>query len=171
MNTENQCDEEGKKKTFFVEKMVEAEDKDERFCRWLAENGAKHPKILWPSNDTESGIRGAIALGDIETNETMMEIPVKLMMSEINAYNDPVIGECLERHRSIINGDELLALYIMYEILKGEASFYAPYINILPTPSNTTYWSQAQLQEIQDPVIELKTKNRREFLTVRSPPQ
>jgi hypothetical protein len=25
-----------------------------KFCSWLIENGAKFPKILWPSIDTES---------------------------------------------------------------------------------------------------------------------
>jgi hypothetical protein len=50
-------------------------------CQWLAENGATFPKIQWPSRTTVGGVRGTTALEDIETNEHMLCIPVRLMIT------------------------------------------------------------------------------------------
>ena len=38
------------------------------FLKWLSDNGAKHPKVQWPSRSTVQGVRGANALADIESD-------------------------------------------------------------------------------------------------------
>jgi hypothetical protein len=58
----------------------------ERFKLWLAQHGARYPKIVWPSVDTIGGCRGAQASDDIQSGEHMLEIPVKLMMSPPLAF-------------------------------------------------------------------------------------
>jgi hypothetical protein len=40
----------------------------EVFCQWLRDNGAKYPKIEWPSTDTVGGCRGAKAIETIEVS-------------------------------------------------------------------------------------------------------
>ena len=46
--------------------------------------------------DTTGGTRGTIATKDIATNDYILEIPLKLMMSPLHAFADPVIGRTLE---------------------------------------------------------------------------
>ena len=48
--------------------------------KWLLDNGATFPKIKWPARTTVDGVRGTIALADIEPNEKMLHVPMKLMM-------------------------------------------------------------------------------------------
>ncbi len=121
-----------------------------RFMNWLKENGASFPKIDFPRNDTPSGIRGAIALEDIETNEHMMVIPARLMMAPTHIFADPNYGPILQREvNDLLRGDFLMAVYLMHEMRLGDASFYKPYIDILPVPNCISEWSDEELTELQ----------------------
>jgi hypothetical protein len=123
--------------------------KTTQFLEWLRDNGARFPKLLFPSTDTISGMRGTVALETIETDEVMLEIPAKLMMTELNVLNDPVIGSCMAKNTDIIYGDTMLALFIMKEYLLREESFYWPYLAILPPPGTVSEWSREELDELQ----------------------
>lgn len=46
-------------------------------------------------------------------------------------------------------GDILLAVFMMHETLKGDKSFYAPFLRILPEPSNISEWTDSQLNLLQ----------------------
>ncbi len=120
-----------------------------QFCEWLLSNGAKFPKIKWPTNETESGSRGAIALETIETGEHMVEIPMSLMMSPPNAFADPEVGEELRICENLLHGDLLITVFIMHELRKGDKSFFSPFLKILPEPGNVSEWSDEQLLELQ----------------------
>lgn len=119
------------------------------FRDWLIENGAKFPKIDWPSNDTESGIRGAVARSDIHTGEHLIEIPKHLMMSPPIIYADPDIGEAVRTMKDVLHGDLLLTVFIMHELRKGPKSFYSPFLRILPEPGNISEWSDENLKLLQ----------------------
>ena len=135
-----------------------------RFKAWLTGNGAKMGKIDWPSVDTIEGCRGAQATSTIETNEIMMEIPIKLMMRVDLAFEEPQIGRLLSSSQDLLRGDVLLCVYIMCECLKGDKSFYAPYIAILPSPGSIVQWEDSELDTLQDPNLIHKAKNRRIML-------
>lgn len=45
-----------------------------------------------------------MAIDKIEANEPMLEIPIKLMMSPLHAFNDPIIGECLKKNQDLLKG-------------------------------------------------------------------
>lgn len=129
------------------------EEKDEMadiqaFTAWLLENGARFDKIDWPSNETIGGIRGAIARENISTNEVMLEIPHRLMMSEVHAFEDEEIGTLL-KSQSIVDGDLLLCLYVMHELRKGDKSFYWPFLKILPQPEPLAEWEDIELETLQ----------------------
>eukprot|EP01041_Mallomonas_annulata_P009408 gene9408-19522_t len=138
------------------------------FKEWLAENGASFPKINWPSDDTESGVRGAVATEDIEVNaqtgEYIMEIPAKLMMSPPIAYSDPDIGTLLRSNRDILRGDVTLAVFVMSELSKGDNSFYAPFLRILPQPGSICQWKSSDLQFLQDDSLRVRSKRRIESI-------
>jgi hypothetical protein len=74
------------------------------FKDWLRANGANFEKIEWPSADTNSGIRGAVALDDIATDEFMVTIPAKLMISPESAFSDPVAGDIFTKNMDILRG-------------------------------------------------------------------
>lgn len=137
-----------------------APSKIDRFKAWLHANGAIFSKIEWPSVDTVGGCRGAQALEDIASEEHMLEIPIKLMMSPPTAFADSTIGPILRAHEDSLRGDLLLSLYIMFEMSKGSSSFYYPYLQILPEPGSVSQWTSAQMQELQNEDLLLKAKNR-----------
>lgn len=160
---------------------VEREILEFEFCQWLTENGAKFPKILWPSSQTEGGVRGAIALDDIESLEPMLEIPTNLMMSPPILFQDPVIGSKMQASLDLLQGDLLLTVYVMYEMTKKEKSFYYPYLRILPEPGNVSEWTNEELLELQvglvcscfcvvtslqDNEVILRTKSRQRMINV-----
>ena len=140
------------------------EDKLKVFCKWLSDNGASYPKIEWPSTDTVGGCRGAKATSHIGTNEVMMEIPVRLMMSPEHAFADPVLGKMFSGAQDLLRGDVMLTVYIMSEILKGDASFYAPYLRILPEPGSIVQWTDEQLQQLEDSNLIYRTRSRGKML-------
>jgi len=127
-----------------------------RFVKWLRDNGAKFPKIQWPARTTVDGVRGTIALEDIETGEIMLEIPQKLMMCEPVCKMSEKIGHVF-RDTSLFRfggvGSELVAVFLMHERLQGEKSFWYPFIKVLPDPTTICKWSRKQLNELQDPAL------------------
>jgi protein-histidine N-methyltransferase len=144
-----------------------ASDEDIRvFKEWLLSNGAKFEKIDWPSNETVSGIRGAVARDDINCNEVMVTIPAQLMMSPPNAFASP-IGCYLNENKDILKNDTQLTLYIMYERSKGESSFYHPFLRILPQPGSIAHWSDSELSELQDEALHVRAKGRAVLVEVR----
>ncbi len=137
---------------------------DERFIAWLLANGARYPKLNWPAT-TPLG-RGALAKEDIAPFEPILEIPVKLMMSPLSAYADEELGPVLRRHQELVRGDMLLAVHLMREIVKGESSFYYPYLCTLPRPDCLSEWAESDVKQLQDEALEFRAKARRETLKV-----
>lgn len=119
------------------------------FIAWLKENGAKYPKIQWPTDETQSGVRGAIALDDINPMEAMIEIPMHLMMCPPNILRDPDVGQKLQSCMDLLQGDLLLSVYIMHEMRKGNKSFHRPFLRILPELNNISEWSAQELHDLQ----------------------
>ena len=71
-----------------------------------------------------------------------------------------MIGPILRKNETLLRGDLLLTLYIMYELSKGEESFYFPYLSILPEPGSVSQWTDEQLRGLQNDALFLKAKNR-----------
>lgn len=80
-----------------------------------------------------------------------MLIPRRLMMSEVHAKNDPELGHVHRANPSVLKNDNGLVLYVMQEMLKGDRSFYWPYLSMLPKPRNLRHWDDKSLEELQDP--------------------
>jgi hypothetical protein len=129
--------------------MSESRQKVTCFLQWLESNGATFPKISWPRNDTPSGFRGAIALEDIATNEHMIQIPAKLMMSPPQFIQHAQMGDAVRKCLDVMQGDLLLTVYIMHELRLKENSFYKPYLDILPQPDGITEWRNNELLLLQ----------------------
>lgn len=135
-----------------------------QFNSWLINNGAKFPKIKWPSYETQTGIRGAIATQTIATNETMLEIPTKLMMWLPNFTNDPIVGPIILENKSILGGDLQLTVFIMCEMLKGKDSFYYPFLQIIPESDCIVEWNLIELAWLQDDDLSYRAKSRKLYI-------
>ncbi|TMW58694.1 hypothetical protein Poli38472_010253 [Pythium oligandrum] len=123
---------------------------EERFVQWLLDNGASFPKLEWPVL-TENGLRGAIAREEIHPNEAMLTIPQRLMISEATCWADPQLRRVYEENRDVFARDDpVIALFLVREKLKGEESFYHPYLAILPEVINVQDWSKEELEELRD---------------------
>lgn len=121
----------------------------QQFCNWLHENGARYPKIDWPSTKTVSGIRGGVAKESIASDEHMIEIPIKLMMAPPVIFSDPDVGSLLKSVEDMLHGDLLLTVFIVHEVRKGTNSFYGPFLKILPEPGNVSEWNDEHLALLQ----------------------
>lgn len=87
----------------------------------------------------------------------MVVIPHRLMMSEFHAKADPDLGHVHRDNAVLLKSDKGLAVYIMQEMLKGESSFYWPYLRVLPAPRNLRHWSETSLLDLHDHKLARKT--------------
>jgi hypothetical protein len=132
---------------------------DEReFLAWLAANGASFDKILWPAA-TALG-RGTVALQDFEPGESFVQIPARLMMSPPHAQALPDIGHVFRTEKALLRNDNGLAVFIVHQLLLGEASFYWPYLRILPKPHTVEDWSAEDVAHLQDAQLASRAQYR-----------
>lgn len=129
--------------------MTAVSSKDIRFLSWLKQHGAMFPKVDWPRSDTDSGIRGAIALDNISSEEHMITIPYQLMIAPPQILEHPTMGAALTENIDLLRGDFLLTVYVMHELRLGESSFYHPFLDILPDPYCIPEWPDHELLQLQ----------------------
>lgn len=94
----------------------------------------------------------------------MIQIPRSLMMSESHAKDDSDLGHVHRRSPRVLDKDNGLAIYIMQEVLKGDQSFYWPYLRVLPTPHNLRHWDGESLLLLQDSKLVRRVAARRRQL-------
>lgn len=103
-------------------------------------------------------------LGDL-FKEHMIIIPHRLMMSEVHAMSDPELGHVFRDKIPILKSDNGLALYLMQQTLKGDESFYWPYLRILPNePRNLAHWDESRLFELQDHDLVRRRASRKKHI-------
>jgi hypothetical protein len=101
---------------------------------------------------TPNGLRGATAREAIATNEVMVSIPQTLMISEVTCWGDATLRRVYEENRDLFARDDpVLALFLVRELAKGEASFYFPYLSILPEVETVQDWTPTEQHELRDP--------------------
>lgn len=98
------------------------------------------------------------ATDTIAENDSFATMPFKICIS------DPVAREALPGLEKF-SGRVVLSLYLTIEKLRGEKSFYWPYINILPREIRTSlYFNEQDFQYIKNTNLEAATKTRRDEL-------
>ncbi|RYG62483.1 hypothetical protein EON64_17780, partial [archaeon] len=144
---------------------MDEEAKIERFLAWLKQHGARFPKLRWPVVvDEATGLRGCIAVEDIAPLEPMLTLPCLLMMDPVHAFADPHVGAALLGCQDVLEGDLLLTVYLMHEMCKGPASFFAPYLDTLPPPDCLSEWPLGDLLLLKDTALLQQTERRRRQL-------
>ncbi|KAL2855468.1 hypothetical protein BJY01DRAFT_2453 [Aspergillus pseudoustus] len=98
---------------------------------------------------TASG-RGVVAQTDLEEGEELFTIPRDLVLSTHNSKLRDLLSQDLEDLGPWL----ALMLVMIYEILQGEASRWAPYFRVLPRHFDTLmFWSDAELAELQGSAV------------------
>ena len=81
---------------------------------------------------------------DLEPREAVLYVPNKCIMSTEHARCSnlgPFFDACPELF--IMSQDRdicMLIVFVIYEKLEGESSFYKPYLDVVDCPEPTCYW-------------------------------
>jgi hypothetical protein len=99
----------------------------------------------------------------------MLEIPECLMITPPKALACSELQEAYAIVSEALAGDDdgVLQIYLMHERRKGEASFWAPYFNALPSPGSVDLWCETELLELQDDGLVQSATYRRPALQVK----
>ena len=87
---------------------------------------------------------------DLTKNEAFIYVPNKCIVSTEHARRSP-IGHLFDSHRNlfVMNQDRdicILMVYVIYERLRGQESFYKPYFDTVELLTPTCFWSDELLQ-------------------------
>ncbi|GBG32761.1 Histone-lysine N-methyltransferase setd3 [Hondaea fermentalgiana] len=141
---------------------VVTEEREFAFLQWLRENGAMIDKLEWPSRATTSGVRGTVALQDIESGEPMLEIPQKMIIYPAVCLACEALQPVYHARWRFFQSDDdlIIAVFLMHERLQGKDSFWFPYLEVLPTPGGIGEWSHEEQLELQDRDLVAEARRR-----------
>jgi len=105
-------------------------DKFDRLISWLLEHGARFPSLYLKQYSSEH--RGVHTLCRIAAGKIVLEVPLRCILTTDLARASPV-GRALDRTGAeLSSAHSYLACYLLEERAKGSASFWSPYISVLP---------------------------------------
>ena len=119
------------------------------FSEWLEKNGAVVDGIEISEVSDSGGELGLMATKELKVGDVTLTIPRKLMMSLDTAKNSE-IGRLIEKDLMLQKMNNVaLSLHLLLE-KTSPASFWEPYINVLPQSHNTVlYFSPDDFQELK----------------------
>jgi len=136
----------------FKERKGGAEEaaKEARFVRWLAENGAKFAeRVELRSYDAE--VRGVHAAHDVGSDEILIEVPLKCLITVEMGKATPVGRAVLEAELELDAPKHVFLMLFLITDRRDLESFYQPYYNVLPrTLANMPiFWAPHELEWLE----------------------
>lgn len=118
------------------------------FYAWCIKNGVRMPKLEYPFV-FEDGTVGVRATKPITHKEAYLAVPMSLAMSVEDAQSHEILGKVIEENPNMFapNGDwpiwpqMILTLYLIHEHLKGEDSFWKPYVDTIQAETPFCNWT------------------------------
>ncbi|CCX10593.1 hypothetical protein FPQ18DRAFT_6260 [Pyronema domesticum] len=109
---------------------------------WITQNGGFiHKSITFSSNTSGAGA-GGFATATIPAGTTLLTCPYTMVMDYGKAKK-----EFPEAFITAVDSHAALCFFVSKEVLKGEKSFWAPYLSVLPKEFNTPlYFSEEDKQ-------------------------
>jgi hypothetical protein len=126
-----------------------------RFNAWLIENGVRHPSVDYPVAFGKHGqLIGMAASKDVPPLKAFLSVPCRLIITEQTVMKSNV-AHIILKHPEIFKSHHdseylTLGLFIMHEILKGEESFWYPYLEIINFSDLPMLWTKHEIEELQD---------------------
>lgn len=101
----------------------------------------------------EHGWRGVIATQDLEADTCVLRVPLRLLLTAQSAHQDRHLHVVLSSPLSrTLGSEQVLAIHLLAEVAKGEASFWRPYLLSLPREYSTAmYFSAEETMALQVP--------------------
>ena len=133
--------------------------KHKAFLDWCFENGFKWTGVDFPAYFGDKGeLRGVVASRDIQPYEAIIAVPNKILMSTIKAKEDKHLSKMYKAHDDIFSDDEtgeynVLIAFLIRERLKGQESFYYPFLNLVSDIETGLVWDSKTIDFIEDPVL------------------
>ena len=120
-----------------------------KFLTWFESHGGVSNGLTIHEFDGMGN--GFKALRNLEEGSMILQIPKELQFSveQMKNSGDAVVKKL---SASVTDGDMAIAAWILLEKYRGESSFYAPYIAVLPTHvTSVLYFSDDDLEALQEP--------------------
>ncbi|EQC28331.1 hypothetical protein SDRG_13879 [Saprolegnia diclina VS20] len=106
---------------------------------------------------------GAVAQTALTKGATSLAVPFALTMN-VHSARSSDLAPLLQRESTLLD-NEVLVLHLVYERLKGDASFWAPFLRSLPASFDTPiYWSHAEFHELKGTNVAMLTNVLRQQL-------
>ncbi|CAK0784490.1 hypothetical protein CVIRNUC_007694 [Coccomyxa viridis] len=116
---------------------------------WLARGGARTFNIQ-PATFTGS-LRGVQAVAQIEPDDILVTVPEELLVSTSAARSSTDFSPYLHEAASL-SPLQVLAAFLLFELSKGSASFWSPYLDSLPHTYTSLFWfSPQEAEQLQAP--------------------
>ena len=137
----------------------------QRLFLWALQQGAQWSKISYPVHFSP-GYLGSSALQDISSNETILTVPDRLLLTA-KSVESSEIGGIIRGHPELFSAqhpwheDLRLIAYLLYVKSHGRGCFWEPFVSMLPTnPESLLVWTESELAELQDEHLVSELKER-----------
>jgi histone-lysine N-methyltransferase SETD3 len=127
---------------------TDAQQSLNRFLHWIEQGGGRLSNIhIVPQ---EGGERGVFALGDIAPQQQILQLPRRYLMS-LEEAKASELGRAIAPHVPPEDVFTYLAVFILEERERGEASFWKPFLDILPKayPTHPFFFQEEELALLQ----------------------
>ncbi len=137
--------------------------KFKRFFDWCHQNGIEHPKVKYPVmfGTGDAKYPGMMATEDIGQNEVMIKVPSKMVFSTKLCFQSEEMRRVFFEHPELFGKhigdgeDNVLNTFILFELGKGERSFWKPMFDVWPKDTDILFnWEQEDLEWLQDATME-----------------
>lgn len=130
-----------------------------KFLEWFTANGGLvSSELVFPAVFEPGSYLGLLAGSDIKINKVVLAVPQRLIITLSTVRNSELSR--LVQKESILNDEEdsdtefnLLVLFLIYEHMKGEKSFYHPYLQAVGNADTVLSWSAEEIQALHDPYL------------------
>ena len=126
--------------------------KYQAFKQWCDTNGILYPGVEFPAAfGTKGQLIGMAAAKDVPPSTAFLYVPQELQINKHTIKNRaPELWEVQEKHPEVFkkhyDAEYLrLIVYVYYELLKGEQSFYHPYFEVISDTDLPMTWSDEEL--------------------------
>ena len=111
-------------------------------------------------------LQGVRLKENLARNEPLMYIPNKCIISTLHA-RDSQIGYLFDMHDNLFvttpeRDSNILMVYMIYERLKGEESFYHPYFEMIDAFQHSSYWPEEIIERSDVKMFKLGIKDSKE---------
>ena len=136
--------------------------KEATFVRWLSENGAKFAECVeLRSYDDE--VRGVHAARDLRTDEILIEVPLKCLITVEMGKGTEVGRAVLEAELELDAPKHVFLMLFLLLDRRDAASFFAPYYNMLPSTLRNMpiFWDAHELEWLQGSYLLTQIEERK----------